>query len=222
MRACLLIICLILSTTLLDGRFPAGGPFWDFCNALGFCALAALVYLGWDSAAPARQPALRLHADIAVGTALLAAAHILGLLLWDPITMEYLKLKAPWYMHAGLVSFLCLAVLAISSFPAPRRRIYPRFALFRRWHLSLSIAALGLACWHVLGAAFYLSAWYQQLALALVAIGMPAYAYRRRRMIRAPANLSSVTSIAHADRQSVMGLLVAVCLAGAYAGLRNI
>jgi len=221
-RAYLLFICLILSTTLLDGRLPGGGFIWDFLNALGFCGLAAIAWLGWDFQAPAARPALRLHSNIALVAALLTGAHALGLLILDPITIEYLKLKAPWYMLAGLTGFLCLLVLAISSFPMPRRRLYGRFSRFRSWHLGLSVTALGLAAWHVLGAAFYLSQWYQQLALSLVAVGLPAFAYRRRRTDRAAATVPRSASVAHADRQSLAGLLLALCLAGAYAGLRNV
>jgi hypothetical protein len=215
-------IGLFLSVTLLDGRFPAGGLIWDFLNALGFCGLAALVYLGWDSESPARQPALRLHSNLAIVAALVTGAHLLGFLIWDPTVVEYLKLKAPWYMHAGLVGFVCVLVLASTSFPAPRKWLYGRFPRFRGWHLGLSIAALGLSVWHVLGAGFYLSQWYQQLALGALAIGVPMFAYQRRRTGRPLGTLAPVASVAHADKQSMLGLVVAIGLASIFAGLKNV
>jgi len=222
LRAFLLFVCLTLSTTLLDGRLPAGGFAWDFLNALGFCGLAALVYLGWDSESPAKQPALRLHSNLAIVAAVITGAHLAGYLAWDPTVVEYLKPKAPWYMHAGTVGFACVVVLAITSFPTPRKRIYGRFPRFRGWHLGLSIAALGLAVWHVLGTGFYLHTWYHQLTLGLVAIGLPTLAYLRRRMSEAVSSFARIASTTHADRQSVAGLLAAIALAGLYAGLRNV
>jgi len=222
LRAYALFVCLTLSTTLLDGRLPAGGVIWDFLNALGFCGLAALVYLGWDSDSPARQPALRLHSNLAIAATVLTGAHLLGFLVWDATIVEYLKLKAPWYMHAGLISFLCMLGLAITSFPALRMKMYGRFPRFRAWHLGLSIAALGLAIWHVLGASFYLSEWYQQAALSALAVGLPLVAYRRRRAVQAVPTLARVTSIAHADVQGTLAVVVALALAATFAGLKNV
>ena len=217
-----MFVCLTLSTTLLDGRLPAGGFVWDFLNALGFCGLAALAYLGWDSESPAKQPALRLHSNLAIVAAVITGAHVIGYLTWDPTVVEYLKPKAPWYMHAGTVGLAGVLVLAITSFPTPRKRVYGRFPRFRGWHLGLSIAALVLAVWHVLGAGFYLNAWYHQLSLGLVAIGLPTLAYLRRRMSRTVPSFASITSISHADRQSLVGLAVATAVAGLYAGLKSV
>lgn len=222
MRAYGVFVCLILSTTLLDGRLPAGGVIWDFLNALGFCGLAALVYLGWDSDSPARQPSLRLHSNLAIVAALITGAHLLGFLIWDPAVVEYLKLKAPWYMHAGMVSFLCMLALAITSFPTARRHIYRHFPRFRGWHLGLSVGALVLALWHVVGAGFYLSTWYHGLMLTLLATGLPVFAYQRRRRKQPLPGFAGVVSVTHADKQGILGLAVAVALAGIFAGLRNV
>jgi len=220
--AYLLFVCLTLSTTLLDGRLPAGEFTWDFLNALGFCGLAALAYLGWDSESPAKQPALRLHSNLAIVAAVITGAHVIGFLVWDPTVVEYLKPRAPWYMHAGTVGLVCVLILAITSFPTPRKRVYGRFPRFRGWHLGLSIAALGLAVWHVLGAGFYLHAWYHQLLLGLVAIGLPTLAYVRRRVSKPVPSFARITATTHADRQSVVGLVAAIAVAGLYAGLKNV
>ena len=222
MLAYLLFVCLILATTLLDGPLPAGGFVWDFLNALGFCGLAALVYLGWDSDSPAKQPTLRLHSNLAIVAAVVSAAHALGFVLWDPTVVEYLKLKAPWYMHAGLVSLLSIVLLAVTSFPAPRKIVYGRFPRFRGWHLALSVAALGTAAWHVLGTGFYLAKWFQQLVFCLVVVALPVFAYLRRRSSQPLPTLARITAVAEADRQSMFGALFAIGLAGLYAGLKNV
>ena len=70
---CLFAIA-VLGVTMLDGIAPAGGFVWDFLNGLGFGALAGLVYLGWDSESPARQPRLRLHSSFALSAVALAGA----------------------------------------------------------------------------------------------------------------------------------------------------
>ncbi len=218
---CLFVVA-VLGVTMLDGIAPGGGFVWDFLNGLGFGALAGLVYLGWDSESPARQPRLRLHSSLALGAVALAAAHAAGLIVADPLVLEYLKLKAPWYMHAGLVAFICMVVLSLTSFPPVRRRVFARFAQFRLWHRVLAAAALGLAAWHVLGAAFYASASDERRWLAVLLLAVPAAAFVWRRAGGRFPRQAGVASSRQADRDAVLGTAAAIAAACLYAALKLI
>ena len=129
----LVLICLsMLAISLLPRGLPAAGFLWDFFNGLGFCGLAVLIALAWDSESPARNPRLRLHRNLAVVSSLLISGHALGFLLWDPTVIEYLKLRAPLYMLIGIGGYLLVVFATVSSFPPPRRFLSTSFSRFRR------------------------------------------------------------------------------------------
>jgi hypothetical protein len=111
----------ILATTLAAGRQPGGGMLWDLLNGFGVLACILLVHLAWASTTPARQPALGLHTALAVLATVAVALHVVGLLVAEPVTVEYLKLEAPMYMLAGLVAALVLLFTTVSSFVRPRQ-----------------------------------------------------------------------------------------------------
>jgi hypothetical protein len=213
--------CLILATTLLDGLVPASGFLWDLINALGFCALAGLVFLAWEAQSPARYPGVRMHSNLAIVVAVLTGLHILGFLLIDPVTFEYLKLKAPLYMLAGITGSVLILFLTITSFPKMRQRVYRMFTRFRYLHLVLSISAMGLSAWHVLGAAYYANAWYKQLLLIMIIIGVPLFAYWSRRSHGTAPGTARLVSARHADHQGLNGFIFALVISVAWAGVKN-
>lgn len=221
MRTYVVFCCLILVTTLLDGLVPASGFLWDLINALGFCALAGLVFLAWEAQSPARHPGVRMHSNLAITVAVLTGLHIMGFLLIDPVTIEYLKLKAPLYMLAGIIGAVLILFLTITSFPNMRQRVYRMFKQFRYLHLVLSISAMGLAAWHVLGTAYYSNTWYKQLLLILIIIGIPLFAYWSRRTRGTSPGTARLVSAWHADHQGLNGFIFALAISVAWAGLKN-
>jgi hypothetical protein len=137
---------------------------WDFWMGLGFASVSGLALLPVLSARwwAARHPqsALlrliqRLHRDLAWWLTALALAHVLGVLWLEPRTLDYLLPTAPGYMAAGLVGLLLSFALIVTSLARYKRR-WPQTS-WRRWHAGISIAALGLMLWHVLGAGYYVS-----------------------------------------------------------------
>ena len=181
MHLFLLFCALAMLAAFLGGRLPASGWQWDLLNGIGFAAVGAVAYLGWDSRSLASQASQRFHSNVAVAVAVLVAVHAVGFLLIDKVTVEYIKLKAPPYMLAGLVGALVLSFLAATSFLPLRRRLFPQYLQFRNWHTALSIAALLLSLWHVLGAGYYLSTWYGAAVFILIVAGAPLLGYRARR-----------------------------------------
>jgi len=125
-------------------------------------------------------------------------------------------------MLAGIVAFICLLVVTVSSLPGPRRRFYRGFAKFRAWHRILFILILLGSGWHVLGTDFTLTApW--QMATAVLLLGLlPTTAYVGRRsgwrlpLSPAPAGVSS------ADRSTAWIGLSVLAVSASYGGLRLI
>ena len=135
--------------------------------------------------------------------------------------MEYLKLKAPLYMLAGVVGVLVLIFLAVTSFLPMRRRVFPQYLQFRNWHTMLSIAALLLSIWHVLGAGFYLASWYAAGVFMLIVAGAPLVGYRTRRRGPVPVRVR-VVNASDADRQVLAAFIGALMLSGLFSLVRNI
>lgn len=220
-RMLLLFFCLATLPAWFGGLVPASGWEWDFINGIGFAAVGAVAYLGWDSQTAASLPSQRLHSNIAIAAALLVVMHAAGFLLLDSYTVEYLKLKAPLYMLAGLAGALVIVFLAITSLPRLRRRVFSRYSLFRSRHTVLSIAVLALTVWHVLGADYYLPTWYAKTSFVLIAGGAPLFGYVTRRR-GPPRRLTRVVSPHDADLLSLTGFLGAILLALVFSTLRNV
>ncbi len=142
---------------------PRGVDFWwDFAMAIGGAAAAGLALLPLLSARwwAAQYPAtgfLRLvqtvHRELAYVALGMVVAHAGLLLVLEGRVLEYLKLGAAAGMLAGLVASLLLIALIVSS----RYRDLFRFSYrgWRRWHVVLSVAAVGLTGWHLLAAGYY-------------------------------------------------------------------
>ena len=219
--ALLLCFCvLILAIGLLPDGLPAAGLWWDFLIATGFCTLAIIAFLGWDSESPASNPRLRLHRNLGLLAALLCSVHSFGYLLLDSILLEYLLPSAPGYMLAGIVAFVCLLAVTVSSLPGPRKKFYGGFFRFRAWHRILFILILLGSGWHIMGTDFSLtSPW--QLGAGIVLLGlMPLSAYASRRKGQPLPLGPAPPSTRFADRHTVGVGLAIIALCAAYTGLR--
>jgi len=136
---------------------PGSGLAFDTANGLGLSAMFALVICCWLAPATAaryRAPALHLHRWLGVLVTAAVLVHALLLLLTNDVAIEYLKWRAPAYMHAGNVGFLLLVVLCILPVRRIRRLLHRDFNQFRRLHRGLSLIAITLAAWHVLGSGY--------------------------------------------------------------------
>jgi hypothetical protein len=213
-----LFICIVLFF-LMDA---AGGFVWDFANALGYCGLAALITLGWGSESPAKSPSVRLHSNFSLVVTSLVAVHILVLLISDEIVIEYLKLKAPLYMLAGIVAAVLIGFITLTSYPSMRRVTYQRFPVFRKLHLMLSTSAIVLAVWHVVGSGFYQHTIGLQIGLVFFALGLPLAGFVARRHLGKPLHTSFVGSKLHADLQGYQSIGAAVVMSLLFAFMKNL
>lgn len=168
--------CLLPVAVLLGlGAMPGLGYAWDFANAagvLGACLLGLLFVIGGR---PQPRPLyegkffLRLHRDLGFAAIALLLAHIVVLLVDEPLLIEDLLPSAPGYMLAGLASAILMLVLAVSSLSRVRPRWSSSAASFRRWHYGGSLLALLLMAVHVLGAGYYSGGvWKGALLVALM------------------------------------------------------
>jgi len=210
----LILFCLlVLIVALLPDGLPSAGFWWDFLSAAGYCALVVIAFLGWDSESPATNPRLRLHRNLAVAGLLLCIIHTLGYLILDATLTEYLLPAAPAYMLTGVVAFLSLLGVTVTSFPTVRRRLYPSFSTFRSGHRILFLVILAGGVWHTLGTNFSLTALWQMAAIGILLGLLPAIAYLGRRVRRQLPVTRVPASTGLADRTSLYAgaLLLSFC-----------
>ena len=203
-----------LGVAWLRGR-PGVDPVWDFLMALGLVATGGLAVLPLLSARwwAARHPdpvllrlVQRLHRELSYLMAALIAAHVVGVLVLEPRTLEYLLPTAPAYMVAGLVALLLLAVLIATSSGGLKQRWAQ--ASWRRWHACFSAVALAALAWHLVGSGFWFAGAGPWLALAWL-VGLPtALALRWR--IRRPTGASGTRTVS--VRRPARHLLAALAL----------
>ena len=223
---------------------PASLTDWDFWNGLGLAAALLLVLCCW--AAPATQAGyqiftLRLHISFAVLLVAGVTVHALGMLLTNNVAVEYLKWRAPLYMHAGNVGFVLMLALCLVSVQRVRRRLHTTFNTFRLWHRALSVLLAALVGWHVLGSGFLAgaghaasTAWQPDLisrifpgpsywrgwALALLLLFTTAIWWRHADRPRGSFGRSTTHNNTRMQATGIGLLLVAI--AGGYTGLLTV
>ncbi|MGI9328736.1 MAG: hypothetical protein ACR2PZ_26210 [Pseudomonadales bacterium] len=156
---------LVLLTLVLLLDAPPGNPWlWDLLNGLGFAALGLLGIVVWSAPATAAgysARTLRLHIILSAVLIVAVLVHALGLLLSNAAVVEYLKWRAPLYMHAGNLALLLLLLLSVISTARVRLALHRSFHSFRNLHRLLSVLAMGLCLWHVLGSGYLARAGWQ-------------------------------------------------------------
>jgi hypothetical protein len=214
------LVLLVLLIALAAGALPSGGFWWDFLAALGYCALALIAFMGWDSESPVRAPRLRLHRNLAILAAVVATVHALGYLVIDLTVLEYLMPAAPNYMLLGVLAWLLLIATTYSSLPAPRKRAYSDFGAFRSWHRALYLLLLGASAWHVFATEFSLTSIWQVAALLSLLIGAPLAAYMARRAGKAAPVTDAPAADRDADLHPVLCGVAMLVLSASFAGLK--
>ncbi len=152
-------------------RMSAGWQ-WDTGNALGLLGFAGLLYLFLAVGSGRRQ---RLHQWTSYAVAAALAAHVLWLWIPDPTLWHYVSIQAPAYMWAGIAALLCVGATVWLALPAARRGWHRGYAAFQTWHYLLSLSAVVLALWHILGSGFYVSALESYLYAALTILVLAAH-----------------------------------------------
>ena len=154
----LLVLWLLLCCVLLGWPVvPANALAWDSLNGLGIAALMLLMLCCW--LAPTRHAGyqifgLRAHIGLSVMVLIATTVHALGLLVTNDVAIEYLKWRAPGYMHAGNLAFLIMLAVSIMSIKTVRRVLHNSFDGFRSVHRLLSAVLIGLAAWHIIGSGY--------------------------------------------------------------------
>lgn len=105
--------------------------------------------------------------------------HAFWFLIGDGTVRFYLLPGAPAYMWLGLAALIVMAVLAVLARMPDRRRIHPRFQIFKQVHRALGYFALATAFLHIVLSGFYLPSWLQIGLLAALAaaacLGRPGW-----------------------------------------------
>jgi predicted ferric reductase len=156
----LALVALPLVILMLAPRPPGSGRAWDFAIALGvgLFALMAIMFVLTARFRRATAPfgidaIYYYHRQAAYLIAVLALAHPLILLYEEPLLLAYLGRSGPWYLWAGVVSFLALVVLVVSSLV--RRLVCLHYDFWRRLHVASAVVAVAGATGHIFGAGYY-------------------------------------------------------------------
>ena len=118
---------------------------------------------------PGGALSLTRHRAVADWALLLALLHGFLYPLIEPASLRYLSLAAPIYMLAGLLAFLLLAILAMTSRHDARQGLARTKFGFRGQHVILSALLLLATLVHVAGAGLLADAMWKQGICALIA-----------------------------------------------------
>ncbi|MBU3028733.1 ferric reductase-like transmembrane domain-containing protein [Paracoccus marinaquae] len=161
------LVAVVFALTFLALPRLGGGWFWETGNALGFLALAGLLF---QMIPYPRSGAARRHERLGYWVLATAIAHAFWFLAGDPTLRVYLQPGAPAHMWLGLFGLLALALLCVLARMPDRMRVHRRYRVFRTLHRGLGLAALAGAGLHVLLSGFYLPSWPQAALLVLICL----------------------------------------------------
>lgn len=223
--ACTLLVALILLLGLFGSPASEGGKPWDVFVACGHAGL-----VGWAALVPlARARAISglpasffhaLHVYAARLTAVLALAHAVLLIAYEPALLADLRLGGPVSMWAGGGSLLALMLLAWIPWQ-DCKSIYER-RVQRFTHIALALLAAGLALVHVLVGRYRDPDWRHALWIGLVAVATIAVAYRHIARRGTPAPVIDKDE-AHrvrplARNAALLTMLIVLTVLASYAG----
>lgn len=168
------------------GTQAALGFSWDLSMALGFAGTTMMGVQFLLTARFKRATApfgidiiYYFHRYVAVVAFTIILAHPILLASDTETLLAFLDpSSAPWYMPAGIASFVALTALMITSWW--RKSIGLHYDTWRRWHTGLAVAALGLALAHIGGVGRYTEATAARLVWwTTVVLGLGIVAYVR-------------------------------------------
>jgi len=180
----MLLAGLILAVAALADPWRADGAFWDFGNAMGFVALAGLIF----QMIPAPRGQARPHERLGYWVLGVTLLHAFWFLAGDAAARFYLLPGGPLHMWLGLAAVLLLAGLSILARMPDRLRLHPSYRHFRKLHRYLALACLAAALLHVLLSGFYLPHGWQGAGLVALAL-ICAFGRLRPQVAAVPAYL---------------------------------
>jgi DMSO/TMAO reductase YedYZ heme-binding membrane subunit len=193
---------------------------WEFSEIAGFAGLLACLAL---CACPVRPrestpPALlSLGRHEILGWMALGAAglHVAWALVADHMVFAYLKPTSPLYQLAGIVAFVMLVILVVSSLPGSRRRLWRRHRNFQATHIVFGCIMTVLLAAHVVTAGRYIGGYGRRLLYFALAAGGLAMLLRRRRGTGTVPGETAVASRLVFGRHSrlIIGIIATVMLA---------
>jgi predicted ferric reductase len=157
-----LILVLTPLFALLVGPVPEGGGFWvDLALALGFAATAMMAIMFLLTARFQRATApfgidliYYFHRLASIGAFVFLLLHPVLLAIIDPELLRILHPAVmPWHLWAGVVSFLAMTAIMVTSLWRKQLRIH--YDTWRVWHALLAVVALVTAVAHIAGVAHY-------------------------------------------------------------------
>jgi predicted ferric reductase len=160
-----LVLVLAPLAVLKMGEVPPGSGFWwDFSMALGFAGMA-MMGIHFFLTARFRHASAPFGIDIiyyfhrylAVMAFLFIFLHFVIIRIDNVDALGALNpLQAPWYMTAGRVALLLLALLIFTSLWRKKLRIH--YDEWRMLHIALAVTAFLLALAHIEGVGYYIDA----------------------------------------------------------------
>lgn len=167
MKPFLITIAAVFLLTFLATPTMGAGWFWDFGNALGFAAVAGLLYLTISSS---RRLNVRAHQVLGYAVLFLAALHVFWFLLGDAAVVEFIKPGAPDYMWLGIIGLLLLAALITVALLPDRLHVHKNYPAFKYWHRVLAVSTVACITYHIVFSNFYLAAWYQSTLFVMLVL----------------------------------------------------
>ncbi len=167
-------IAAVFAIGFLAEPLRGAGWFWELGNALGFLALAGILF---QMIPMPRGGPVRRHEVLGYWILATALAHAFWFLAGDGTVRFYLQPGAPLYMWLGLAALVLLALLSLLARMPDRMRVHRQYRGFRRTHRWLGQAVVVTAGLHVVLSGFYLPRWWQ--ALLLMALAALCIAGRR-------------------------------------------
>jgi hypothetical protein len=159
---------------------PTGAGFsrlgWESAQLAGLCAaLLYIVLCGAPLRSRAARPpsllTLRSHSLLAWMALIAAALHVLGTLLADRVSLEYLKSSMPWYQWAAMAATVLMLLVTLLAIRPVRQALWRSHRGFQASHVVLSALSLLAIAAHVIGAARYVGAWWSRCLWIAAASG---------------------------------------------------
>ena len=140
---------------------------WDADNALGFAALAGMLFLCIPGGA---RRSVSAHQSAGYAVLALTLIHALWFLLDDGAAVEFIKPDAPAYMWTGIIGIVLLCVLVVLAMMPTRLTAHRSYQTFRKWHQITAFIAIACMLHHTIASGFYLRTWWQAVLLPVFAL----------------------------------------------------
>lgn len=190
-RLCLIVLSIMAILPLLlivPPAVPQNALWWDYFMALGYIATALLLLLPFITTrfwfalggeAAESRAILTAHRVVTYVVVLFLGVHIGGLLILDPLVLEYLKPSAPWGMLAALFASVAIVLLIVQS--EFRLTFNMRYNRWRYWHGFLTVIAVAGTFYHILEAKYFTRAVSEFFVLGVLSFSSAGFIFLVRK-----------------------------------------